>query len=308
MRGMVDVMDIGFIGLGNMGRGMAVNLVKAGHRVTVYNRSAEKLDPVVQQGAMPARTVAEVCGGDVVVTMLADDAAVEDVTFGERGVLASLQAGATHVSSSTISVELSKRLGAAHTDAGQRYVAAPVFGRPEAAAAAKLFVVAAGDPQSVQPMMPLFDAMSQRHFVVSEQPEAANLVKLSGNFLIASVIESLGEAVALVARGGVDPLHYIDILTSTLFSAPAYQTYGGLIARREFEPAGFAAALGFKDIRLVLAAGESMQVTLPLASLLRDRFLTLLANGGGHLDWSAIATLATRDAGAAPGTASHHSA
>jgi 3-hydroxyisobutyrate dehydrogenase-like beta-hydroxyacid dehydrogenase len=305
---MVDVMDIGFIGLGNMGRGMAVNLVKAGHHVTVYNRSADKLEPVVQRGATPARSVAEACGGDVVVTMLADDPAVEDLTFGERGVLASLHTGATHVSSSTISVDLSKRLSAAHADAGQRYVAAPVFGRPEAAAAAKLFVVAAGDPQSVQPLTPLFDAVGQRHFVVSDQPEAANLVKLSGNFLIASVIESLGEAVALVARGGVDPLHYIDILTSTLFSAPAYQTYGGLIARREFEPAGFAAALGFKDIRLVLAAGESMQVTLPLASLLRDRFLTLLANGGGHLDWSAIATLATRDAGAAPGTASHHSA
>jgi 3-hydroxyisobutyrate dehydrogenase-like beta-hydroxyacid dehydrogenase len=305
---MVDVMDIGFIGLGNMGRGMAVNLVKAGHHVTVYNRSADKLEPVVQRGATPARSVAEACGGDVVVTMLADDPAVEDLTFGERGVLASLHTGATHVSSSTISVDLSKRLSAAHADAGQRYVAAPVFGRPEAAAAAKLFVVAAGDPQSVQPLTPLFDAVGQRHFVVSDQPEAANLVKLSGNFLIASVIESLGEAVALVTKGGVDPTRYIDILTSTLFSAPAYQTYGGLIARREFEPAGFAAALGLKDIRLVLTAGESMQVPLPLASLLRDRFLTLLANGGGHLDWSAIATLATRDAGAAPDPASHDSA
>jgi 3-hydroxyisobutyrate dehydrogenase-like beta-hydroxyacid dehydrogenase len=305
---MVDVMDIGFIGLGNMGRGMAVNLVEAGHHVTVYNRSAEKLEPVVQRGATPARSVAEACGGDVVVTMLADDPAVQDVTFGERGVLASLHPGATHVSSSTISVDLSQRLSAAHADAGQRYVAAPVFGRPEAADAAKLFVVAAGDPQSVQQLTPLFDAIAQRHFVVSDRPEAANLVKLSGNFLIASVIESLGEAVALVTKGGVDPTHYIDILTSTLFSAPAYQTYGGLIARREFEPAGFAAALGLKDIRLVLTAGENMQVPLPLASLLRDRFLTLLANGGGHLDWSAIATLATRDAGAAPDSASHHSA
>ena len=301
-------MDIGFIGLGNMGRGMAINLVKAGHRVTVYNRSAEKLEPVVQQGATPAHSVAEACDGDVVVTMLADDPAVHDVTFGEQGVLASLQKGATHISSSTISVDLSKRLSAAHADAEQRYVSAPVFGRPEAAAAAKLFVVAAGEPQTVQPLTPLFDAIAQRHFVVSEQPEAANLVKLSGNFLIASVIESLGEAVALVAKGGVDPSQYIDILTSTLFSAPAYQTYGGLIARREFEPAGFAAALGLKDIRLVLAAGENLAVPLPLASLLRDRFLTLLANGGGHLDWSAIATLATRDAGAAPSSASHHSA
>ena len=144
--------------------------------------------------------------------------------------------------------------------------------------------------------------------MVSEQPEAANLVKLSGNFLIASVIESLGEAVALVAKAGVDPTQYIDILTSTLFSAPAYQTYGGLIARREFEPAGFAAALGLKDIRLGARRRGELQVPLPLASLLRDRFLTLLANGGGQLDWSAIATLASRDAGAAPGAASHHSA
>jgi 3-hydroxyisobutyrate dehydrogenase-like beta-hydroxyacid dehydrogenase len=301
---MVDVMDIGFIGLGNMGRGMAVNLVKAGHRVTVYNRSAEKSEPVVQQGATPARSVADACGGDAVVTMLADDPAVQDVAFGEHGVLTSLRPDATHVSSSTISVDLSQRLAAAHADAGQRYVAAPVFGRPEAAAAAELFVIAAGEPQAVQAVTPLFDAIGRRHFVVSERPEAANLVKLSGNFLIASVIESLGEAVALVAKGGVDPSQYIDLLTSTLFSAPAYQTYGGLIARHEFEPAGFAAKLGLKDIRLVLAAGENMQVPLPLASLLRDRFLRLLANGGGQLDWSAIATLAARDAGAA----SDHSA
>jgi 3-hydroxyisobutyrate dehydrogenase-like beta-hydroxyacid dehydrogenase len=305
---MVDVMDIGFIGLGNMGRGMAVNLVKAGHHVTVYNRSPEKSETVVQQGATRARSVADACGGEVVVTMLADDPAVADVTFGEQGVLASLAAGATHVSASTISVDLSKRLAAAHAEADQQYVAAPVFGRPEAAAAAKLFVVAAGAPQAVQALAPVFDAIGQRHFVVSEQPEAANLVKLSGNFLIASVIESLGEAVALVSKAGVDPAQYIDLLTSTLFSAPAYKTYGGLIARREFEPAGFAAALGLKDIRLVLAAAENMQVPLPLASLLRDRFLALLAGGGGQLDWSAIATLASRDAGAAAGAVSHHSA
>jgi 3-hydroxyisobutyrate dehydrogenase-like beta-hydroxyacid dehydrogenase len=301
---MVEAMDIGFIGLGNMGRGMAANLVSAGHTVTVYNRSAAKADALVRQGARLAHTVAEACGGDVVITMLADDAAVEDVVFGQQGVLASLAPGATHVSSSTISVGLSKRLTAAHSEAGQQYVAAPVFGRPEAAAAAKLFVIAAGAPQVLEPLAPLFDTIGQRTFVVSEQPQAANLVKLSGNFLIASVIESLGEAIALVGKAGVDPLHYIDILTSTLFSAPAYQTYGGLIARREFEPAGFAATLGLKDIRLALAAADELAVPLPVASLLRDRFLALLASGGGQLDWSAIATLAGRDAGAA----SHHPA
>ncbi|OBH32953.1 6-phosphogluconate dehydrogenase [Mycobacterium sp. E1715] len=290
-------MDIGFIGLGKMGQGMATNLVQAGHRVTVYNRSPEKAETLVQAGASAARTVADACQGEVVFTMLADDRAVEGVAFGDGGVVASLAPGATHVSSSTISVALSERLAAAHADAGQRYAAAPVFGRPEAAAAAKLFVVAAGEPQVLQPLTPLFDAIGQRTFVVSEQPHTANLVKLSGNFLIASVIESLSEAVALVAKAGVDRQHYVDILTSTLFSAPAYQTYGGLIARRQFEPAGFAAQLGLKDVRLALAAAEQLEVPLPVASLLRDRFLTLVATGGGHLDWSALATLADRDAG-----------
>jgi 3-hydroxyisobutyrate dehydrogenase-like beta-hydroxyacid dehydrogenase len=291
-----------------MGRGMAANLVNAGYPITVYNRSAAKADALVRQGATLAPTVAEACGGDVVITMLADDAAVEDVVFGEQGVLAWLPPGAIHISSSTISVELSKRLTAAHGAAGQQYVAAPVFGRPEAAAAAKLFVIAAGAPQVLEPLAPLFDTIGQRTFVVSEQQQAANLVKLSGNFLVASVIESLGEAVALVGKVGVDPLHYIDILTSSLFSAPAYQTYGSLIARGEFEPAGFAATLGLKDIRLTLAAADELAVPLPVASLLRDRFLTLLANGGGDLDWSAIATLAGRDAGAGPGAPSHHPA
>lgn len=293
-------MDIGFIGLGKMGQGMATNLVQAGHRVAVYNRSPEKAEALAQRGATAARTVAEACDtAEVVFTMLADDRAVEGVAFGEGGIVASLAPGATHVSSSTISVALSERLAAAHADAGQRYAAAPVFGRPEAATAAKLFVVAAGEPQVLQPLTPLFEAIGQRTFVVSEQPHTANLVKLSGNFLIASVIESLSEAVALVAKAGVDRQQYVDILTSTLFSAPAYQTYGGLIARRQFQPAGFAAQLGLKDVRLALAAAEQLEVPLPVASLLRDRFLTLVATGGGHLDWSALATLADRDAGLA---------
>ena len=301
-------MEIGFVGLGNMGRGMAANLLKAGHHVTVYNRSPAKAQDLAQQGATIARTVAEACGGAVVFTMLADDHAVENVTFGDDGIVASLEPGATHVSSSTISVAMSERLAAAHADAGQHYVAAPVFGRPEAASAAKLFVIAAGEPQVLQPLVPLFDAIGQRTFVVSEQPHAANLVKLSGNFLIASAIESVGEAVALVAKAGVDRQQYVDILTSTLFAAPAYQTYGGLIARQEFEPAGFAATLGLKDIRLVLAAAEGLQVPLPVASLLRDRLLTLVATGGGQLDWSAVSTLADRDAGNAAISASDHSA
>jgi 3-hydroxyisobutyrate dehydrogenase-like beta-hydroxyacid dehydrogenase len=231
--------------------------------------------------------------------MLSDDRAVDAVAFGADGIVASLPPGATHVSSSTISVALSEHLAAAHADAGQSYAAAPVFGRPEAASAAKLFVIAAGSPEVLQPLSSLFDAIGQRTFVVSDRPQAANLVKVSGNFLLASAIESVSEAVALVAKAGVDRQQYIDILTSTLFAAPAYQIYGGLIARQEFEPAGMPATLGLKDVRLVLAAGEQLQVPLPVASVLRDRLLTLVATGGGHLDWSALVTLAERDAGAA---------
>jgi 3-hydroxyisobutyrate dehydrogenase-like beta-hydroxyacid dehydrogenase len=299
-----DKLRIGFIGLGNMGAAMAANLVKAGHDVTVYNRSRAKVDALVAEGARPADSIADACGGDVVITMLANDDAVEAVTFGDGGILASLGRGATHVSSSTISVPLSERMTAAHAEAGQQFVAAPVFGRPEAAQAAKLFVVAAGDRATLEAISGVLDAFSQRTFIVSEEPKAANLVKLSGNFLITSVIESLGEAMALIGKAGVDKHQYLDILTSTLFGAPIYKTYGELIAGERFEPAGFAATLGQKDIRLVLAAAEDLQVPMPVASLIRDRFLTLLARGGADLDWSAIGALPAWEAGASGPTGS----
>jgi 3-hydroxyisobutyrate dehydrogenase-like beta-hydroxyacid dehydrogenase len=290
-------MRIGFIGLGNMGAGMAASLLKAGHEVTAYNRSQDKVTALAEQGAKPAKSVAEACEADIVITMLANDEALSAVTFADDGILANLRPGATHVSSSTISVALAERLTAAHEEAAQQFVAAPVFGRPEAAAAAKLFVVAAGSNAALEPLSPVFDAIGQRTFVVSDEPKAASLVKLSGNFLIASVIESLSEAMALVTKAGVDKTEYLEILTSTLFGAPVYKTYGGLIAREEFEPAGFAAELGAKDVRLVLAAGEALQAPLPIASLLRDRFLTLLASGGAGLDWSALAKVAAWEAG-----------
>ena len=290
-------MRIGFIGLGNMGSAMAANLLAAGHEVLVYNRSRDRVVALAERGATPVPTVVAACEAEVVFTMLADDTAVESVTFGDTGIVAALEPGSTHVSSSTISLALSERVTAAHAEAGQVFVSAPVFGRPEAAAAAKLFVVAAGPHDAVTALQPLFDAIGQRTFVLSEEPKTANLVKLSGNFLIASVIESLGEAMALVGKAGVDKQAYLELLTSTLFAAPAYQTYGGLLARKQFEPAGFAAHLGLKDVRLVLAAGEQLEVPLPVASLLRDRFLALLAGGGRDLDWSALGALADWEAG-----------
>jgi 3-hydroxyisobutyrate dehydrogenase-like beta-hydroxyacid dehydrogenase len=280
-----------------MGTGMATNLVRTGHEVTVFNRTAAKTDALVAEGARRAASVADACRGDLVITMLADDAALEEVSFGAGGIVESLAAGAIHMSSSTISVALSERLSDAHATRSQRFVSAPVFGRPDAAAAAKLFIVAAGTQEAIATVTPILEAIGQRTFVLGDKPPAANLVKLSGNFLIGSVIEALGEAMALVAKGGVDRKQYLEILTSTLFTAPVYKTYGSLIAEKKFEPAGFAAPLAQKDVRLALAAAESLRVPMPLASLLRDRLLTLLARGGDSLDWSAIGELAAVDAG-----------
>ena len=291
-------MKVGVIGLGHMGSGIAASLLRAGFDVTVYNRTRDKAAPLVAKGAHLATSVSGACRGDAVITMLANDDAVNEVVSAKDGILASLAKGALHVSSSTISPALSADLTERHAGAGQRFIAAPVFGRPDAAAAGKLFVVAAGAADTIATAQPLFDALAQKTFVVSETPRAANLVKLSGNFLIATVIESLGEAIALIDKGGVDRRLYVQVLTSMLFNAPVYHTYGPLVADRRFEPAGFAASLGQKDIGLVLAAGEELRVPLPIASLLRDRFLALAARGDDHLDWSAISELAALDAGA----------
>jgi 3-hydroxyisobutyrate dehydrogenase-like beta-hydroxyacid dehydrogenase len=280
-----------------MGVAMAATLIKAGHELTVYNRTPAKAQALVDQGARYAITVADACRGEVVITMLSDDNALENVVFGETGIATVLSAGAIHISSSTVSVALVDKLTAAHAAKGQKFVAAPVFGRPEAAAASKLFIAAAGADDAVDACMPIFNALGQRTFRFGPKPSAAALVKISGNFLIASVLESLSEVLALVGKGGLNQREYLAFLTSTLFTAPVYKTYGGLIIEKKFQPAGFAAPLGLKDVRLALSAGENLRVPLPLASLLRDRFLTLLARGGESLDWSAIAQVAAADSG-----------
>jgi len=290
-------MKLGFIGLGHMGSGMAANLVKAGHDVSVFNRSPGKAAALVELGAREVTSIAAVCDGAAVITMLADDEAASAVAFGSAGLIAQLPKGAIHVSMSTISVALSTQLARAHAEAGQRYVAAPVFGRPDMAAAGKLFIVAAGESGALDACTPLFDVLGQKVSRIGASPPAANLVKLSGNFLQAAAIESLGEAIALVGKAGIDTRAYVDVLTSTIFTAPAYRIFGPLIAQGAFEPAAFAAPLGYKDIRLTLAAAEGLRVPMPLASLLRDRFVRLFAHGGEHLDWTAIGGLAAQDAG-----------
>jgi 3-hydroxyisobutyrate dehydrogenase-like beta-hydroxyacid dehydrogenase len=290
-------MKIGFIGLGHMGSAMAKNLVIAGHDVTVFNRTPGRSRVLLQLGAHEAADIAGACQGEVVITMLADDVAVADTVWGKDGVLESLPQGAIHISMSTISVALSKRLTQAHRQAGQRYVAATVMGRPDMAAAANLFILAAGDSATVAICVPVFDSLGQKTSNVGPEPSAANLIKLTGNFLQAAVIEALGEAVALIGKAGIDRRAYIEVLTSTVFTAPAYKIFGPLIAEGKFEPAAFAAPLGYKDIRLALAAAESLQVPMPLANLLHDRFVRLFAQGGERLDWAAIGALAGQDAG-----------
>jgi 3-hydroxyisobutyrate dehydrogenase-like beta-hydroxyacid dehydrogenase len=290
-------MKVGFIGLGHMGTSMAERLLEAGHDVVVYNRTSSKAQGLIDRGAHLARQVADACHEDAVITMLANDEAVEAIVFGEGGVLSSLGKSTIHISMSTISVALSDRLTSAHANASQGFITAPVFGRPDVAAAGNLYIVAGGAPDIVKACMPLFEAMGQKTVHIGDAPRAASLVKLSGNFLLASVIEALSEAMALIRKGGIDPHRYYDLLSSTLFTGPVFTNYGGLVARQEYKPALFAAPLGEKDIRLTLAVAETLRVPMPLASLVHDRLQTLIARGGEQLDWSAIGQLAAEDAG-----------
>jgi 3-hydroxyisobutyrate dehydrogenase-like beta-hydroxyacid dehydrogenase len=292
-------MDVGLIGLGRMGAGIAKSLLRAGHRVTVYNRTRERAEALRKDGATVASSIAEACRGDAVLTMLADDAAVEAVVFGENGVLKSLARGQAHISLSTISVALSDRLAAEHSRAGQEFIASPVFGRPEAAEQAKLAVVVAGSKAAVERFKPLWEAIGQKLLVIGEQPSKANIVKLTGNFLIATVLESLGEALAFARKSGVDATALLDFLTSTLFNAPVYKTYGALIVEGKHDHVGFALPLGLKDVRLVMQAADARAVPMPIASVLHDRFVTAMARGYERMDWSVIGQVAAEDAGLA---------
>lgn len=296
-------MDIGLIGLGKMGMGIAKTLLRSGHQLTVYNRTRARADALAKEGAKVAASVAEACNGDFVLTMLADDAALESVVFGEGGVLRSLRRGGVHLSLSTISVALSERLAAEHAEVGQEFVSAPVFGRPEAAESAKLAVVAAGPKSSVDRCKPILEALGPKLLVIGERPSLANTVKLTGNFLIASVLESLSEALAFARKSGVDPAVLLDFLTSTLFNAPVYKTYGSLIVSGNHDQVGFALPLGLKDVRLVLQAAEAQSVPMPIASVVHDRFVTAMARGNADKDWSVLGRVAAEDAGL---TRAHH--
>lgn len=289
-------MSIGFIGLGAMGSAIAGRLLKGGEQVTVWNRSPAAAERLAAAGATHARTAAEALQGDVAFSMLADDAALE-ATLVSSGALAAARKGLVHVNCATISVALAERLEALHRDLGLAYVAAPVLGRPDAAAAGQLHVLMAGDPPATDRVRPLLELVGQRVWPVGERAPMANVVKLACNFALASTIETLGEAGALAKAYEVEPRALFEVMTGSLFASPAWRVYGELIGERRFEPAGFRMPLGMKDVRLVLEAGEAKHTPLPLASLLRDHFLAAIANGDAEKDWSALALTAFRNAG-----------
>ena len=279
-----------------MGSPMARNLLRAGHELAVYNRSRGKTDPLAAEGARVAESPAAAAhGAEAVFTMLSDDAAVEQVTFGENGVAGAL-GGAIHVSASTISTAMARRLAAEHARRGESYLSAPVFGRPEAAVAAKLLVVAAGPGALVERCRPLFDAIGRLTFVAGAEPWQANAVKLCGNFMIASMLESFGEAFATLRKSKVAPHLFLDVMNA-LFGSPVYAGYGRIVADEKFEPAGFALRLGLKDVRLVLQTAEECESPMPVASVIRDHLLSGVAQGQSELDWSSVARVIARGAG-----------
>jgi 3-hydroxyisobutyrate dehydrogenase-like beta-hydroxyacid dehydrogenase len=294
-----QIMRVGFIGLGNMGQPMARNLVRAGHQLVVYNRSRERAEALTKEGAAIAENPAMAAKQEVVITMLADDHAVESVVFGPNGVIEGMEPGTIHISMSTISPALSQRLSAAHREHGQKYVAAPVFGRPPVAAAGKLTIVAAGPQDAISKAKPLFEVLGEQTFQVSEEPQHANLIKISGNFLIACVIESLGEVFAVSRKAGLDPQKPFEVFSNSLFNAPVYKIYGPQIIEGKFSPPGFKLPLGLKDIRLMSEAADQLAAPMPFASVVHDNFLSAIANGHSDLDWSALALVAEERAGVA---------
>ncbi len=291
-------MKIGFLGLGHMGAAMAANLVRAGHEVLVWNRTAKRAEPLVAQGAVLAPSPrAAAAGRDIVVSMLADDAALEQALHGSNGLYEGLPRGALHVSSSTIAVSTADRAAAEHAERGLKFLSAPVFGRPEAAAAGKLFIIAGGAESDLATANAIFPAMGQKVFHISEKPSAANLVKLCGNFAILATIETMAEAMALAQKGGVPKQRFLEVLTGSLFDAPVYRNYGAALVEERFRPAGFAAPLGLKDMRLTGQAAETLRVPMPVLNVIRDHLLQAIDREGEDVDWSAIGLSVARNAG-----------
>ncbi|MGH8149011.1 MAG: NAD(P)-dependent oxidoreductase [Steroidobacteraceae bacterium] len=289
-------MKVGFIGLGSMGSAIARNLVNAGHEIIVWNRSPESALKLAEAGAGLAKRPEDALRADVLLSMLANDGAIRDVGL-DGPLLAHASPGLIHANLSTVAVAFAKVLADQHATRGVGYVAAPVFGRPDVAAAGELTVIAAGKSEHIAKLRPILDVIGRRTVVVGDVPERANLFKVAGNFMIASVIESFGEALALVRKGNIDASLFYEVMTTGLFAAPVYKGYGRLIVEEKYEPAGFALRLGLKDVDLALAAGSERAVPMPLAKLLHDQFVEAMGSGLAEKDWSALAGLIARNAG-----------
>ncbi len=291
-------LEIGFVGLGAMGLPMASNLIAAGYRLTVWNRTASKADPLIAKGAHRAGRLEDVARpGGIVVSMLADDAALEHLVLGDAMIANRIAPDGIHISMSTVAPATTRSLAKVHAEAGSTLLAAPVFGRPEAAAARRLWICVSGPRDAKKAARPLFDAMGQGVFDFGEEPDAANVAKISGNFLIAAAMEAMGEAFAMAEKCGVDRAAVATMLGQTLFACPVYQHYGSAVAMRRHTPAGFRLPLGLKDVELVLRTARETATPMPTASLLRDRFMHAIAMGREDQDWSAVALGAREDAG-----------
>ena len=288
-------MQIGFIGLGIMGRAIAENLLKAGHQVTVWNRSPGPVAALAAKGAVAAKSAEDTLGGEVLFSMLASDAVMRAVGL-DGALLAKAAKGLVHANLATISTGFAQELAKGHAAHGLGYVSAPVFGRPDAAAAAQLEVVAAGGKASLDKVMPLFAQIGRRVEIVGDRPEQANLFKISGNFLIASALESMSEVFTMLAKGGVDPAKFHEILTDGLFSGRIYKNYGRLVIEKKFTPPGFALALGLKDVRLAEDAAKTLGMNLPIGTVVRGHLEQAIDAGFGEEDWTAVSKVIARNA------------
>jgi 3-hydroxyisobutyrate dehydrogenase-like beta-hydroxyacid dehydrogenase len=290
--------EIGFIGLGRMGTAMAANLATAGRSVIAYIRRPDQIGQLEAIGLRPTTDIGDLLDCEVVISMLPDDDAVREIVFGHGndGLAAGLMPGAIHLSMSTISTAAASLLAGEHARLGQGYVAAPVFGNPDAAKARQLFIVAAGIPADVTRCQPIFDGLGQGTFFVGADPQEANLVKLLGNMMSATALEMLGEAVAVLRKRGLDPRPFVDIMTSTMFGGRAHKIYGDKIARQMYAP-GFLLPLVLKDVRLALAEAEKAGAPMPSVNVVRDRLITGIARGYGELDWTALGLIAAEEAG-----------
>lgn len=289
-------MKVGFIGLGQMGRAMAGRLLEAGHELTVYNRSRAAAEPLRLKGAAVAAEPVQALDAEIVITMLADDAAVEAVWIAPD-LIARMPPSGIHLNMASVSLKMGKRLAALHAAAGSQYVSAPVFGRPDAAARGLLDIVAGGPEAAIARCQVLFKALGRNAFTVGAEPYQANLVKIARNFLLATVIANLGEAFALVRKSGVDPATFLGIITSTSFSAPVYKSYGRMMIDKAFVPTTFPLRLGLKDVELALEAGGDTQVPMPFASLIREQHLAAIADGFGEQEWAALGEYIAQNAG-----------